>query len=316
VKSAGTRTLTFLVLVASACAPPPRPKAPSAAGPTDDLFRLIPANADLVVDADLAGLRAVPALAKLMTLVPAARRQALAHTAGFDWLLDIDRVLVAAQMGRGTRETVVFATGRFDPLRVRAAAEARGAVAPQPYRGTTLFETAGIAQGLLTDQLYGFGGLVHLRTALDLRAARIGVSAVDPELDGLLRGAGDPARILVRVIAKHPPATHPLLGESTRTIALFIEREGADLELTYLAQHERADQARDRADALRAAVQEIRPQLSLFSRAAAGILESLMVSVEGDRLSARLHATDDQLAELAALAEAFAPALLERLDTL
>jgi hypothetical protein len=130
---------------------------------------------DALVDVDLARLRGWDPAGRLLAALPGQARASKRARLGFDWIDDVDRLVVA--MRRGARPRVlVLVEGRIDPAQVAQAAQEAGE-RPSLYRGSTLYASGGHASAMVGGA-FALGELADVRAAVDV-ASHVGPAALD-----------------------------------------------------------------------------------------------------------------------------------------
>src|ERR1017187_2669217 len=151
---------------------------PRPAPDDDDLWAMVPAEADLVLWADLAKLRSSPwtreSLAKIAAVDPGASEPSFEH------IRDVDRLIFAKVPFLRDGASVLVAQGKLDRERIsKAFAQAGSAVETSAYRGADMLIRGDEAVAFLSKRTVISGLTVAVRTTID---CNIGVArAIDSE---------------------------------------------------------------------------------------------------------------------------------------
>ena len=157
------KTLPLILLLGACAESTAAPGAASVPRPVldeDDLWAMIPAEADLVLWVDMAKLRASPWTRESFTKVAG---DASAAESGFDQIRDLDRMVFAKVPSLRDGASVLVAQGKIDRDRMaKAFARAGGANEKSVYRGAEVLlrgENILIATGSspLRPELFPFG---------------------------------------------------------------------------------------------------------------------------------------------------------------
>ena len=154
-----------------------------AAYPADPrLLNLVMPDAKVVAGVNVNSVKVSPLGAFLMSQIGANGAQALqkfAAATGFDPTRDANELLAASNGAAGSHSGLVLALGTFDPAKISALAQAKGA-SVATYAGATLIvphDNGALA--LLSDSIVIAGDTSSVKAALD-RAS--GSNSVDPAL--------------------------------------------------------------------------------------------------------------------------------------
>jgi hypothetical protein len=269
--------LPLLCLVA-ACAESSTfvPSATSSVRPTlddDDLWSMVPVEADLVVWADMAKLRDSPWTRD--SLANVASPSANESDPGFDRLRDVDRLIFAKIPALRDGADILIAQGRFVRERVSGAFAQRGmAVEKSRYRGADFFVRGEDALAFLGQRTVLSGMAVAVRAALD---CNFGLArAIDSEswlqhLRAALASAKGSASPVASLYVRLQPATREELMRETGEGGTMEEFAGrldldSDLDVTTVAALRTEMQARDLAARLAERIREarVRPIVAAF----------------------------------------------------
>ena len=148
-------------------------------GAMPELMTLAPADAPVLLYADVAALRAAPFFQRLLAAAPTPQMDPeymeFIRETGFDYTRDLDRVLAIGWTGSSVSNGLVIAEGRFDRAKLSSYARRKGRVEShngievyiEPLRGTRAGTTAAFA--FLDDHRIAFGELSRLETLLTAR---------------------------------------------------------------------------------------------------------------------------------------------------
>ncbi len=300
----------FLVLLAGACGETSMvaPNEPSMPRPTlddDDLFAMVPAEADLLLWADLAKLRSSPwtrdSFAKVASTEPGT------HDPAFDQMRDVERVVFAKVPSLGDGASVLVAQGRLDRARIsNAFTQSGGAVTSSVYRGADILVRGEEALAFLGQRTVISGLPVAVRTAID---CNIGVArAIDTEswfvrLRGLLdRGKGAAPPVAEMYVLLQPATREALkreMGEG-ETLEEFVGRVdlGSDLDVTAIGNVRTELQAHDLAARMAERIREVRTRPIVAAFGLGSVLDAMHFSAKDTRVELTLHISQEQRHEI------------------
>ena len=192
------------VLLAASCATPasPGPAAVPAGSRTaaddDDLWALAPAEAELLVWADMTQLRASAWTKAALAKTAPEERAARAAARGFDEVDDVDHLLYATVPPLREGASILVAQGRMDRERLSAAFRRQH---PQTvacdYRGVGVLAEGEEALAFLSKRTVLSGPLVAVRASIDCGFGLARSAASESWLSALqttLRESRDPSR--------------------------------------------------------------------------------------------------------------------------
>ncbi len=148
-------------------------------GAMPELITLAPADAPILLYADVAALRAAPFFQRLLAAAPTPQLDPeymeFVRETGFDYTRDLDRILAIGWTGSSASDGIVVAEGRFDRARLSSYARRKGRVEShngievyiEPLSGARAGTTAAFA--FLDDHRIAFGDLSRLETLLTVR---------------------------------------------------------------------------------------------------------------------------------------------------
>jgi len=303
------RALSVLLL-ASACGEtsaivPDGPTIPRPAADDDDLIAMIPAEADLVLWADLAKLRSSPwtreSFAKVASSDPGASEPS------FGEIRDIDRLVFAKVPSLREGASVLVAQGKLDRERIRKAfSQNGGSVENSVYRGADMLVRGDEALAILSKRTVISGLTVAVRTAID---CNIGVSrAIDSESWfqhlraqlARIKGSVPPvAALYVRL----QPATREALkremgeGEALEEFAGRLDL-GSDLDVIAIGNVRTELQAHDLAARMVERVGDARTRPIVAAFGLASVLDSMRFAAKETGVEASLHISQRERTEI------------------
>lgn len=307
------KTLPFVFLLA-ACAEtttmaPVSPNPPRPILDDEDPWSMIPAEADLVLWADLAKLRKSPWTKDSFSKVAMADTRNL--EVGFDQIRDMDRLVFAKVPTFRDGASVMVAQGRFDRERIgKVFADKSRTLDPlqkSSYRGADLLIRGEEALAFLGRRTLLSGLTVAVRAAID---CNIGIArAIDSEswlqhLRSELAHDKEGAAQVVALYVRLQPATREALmhemgeGESLEEFGGRIDLSN-DLDATVIGVQRTEIQARDLAARMAERIREVitRPIVSAFGFTK--VLDSVRFVAKGNRVMGRLHISQQERAEIA-----------------
>jgi hypothetical protein len=280
---------------------------PRPAPDDDDLWAMVPAEADLVLWADLAKLRSSPwtreSLAKIAAVDPGASEPSFEH------IRDVDRLIFAKVPFLRDGASVLVAQGKLDRERIsKAFAQAGSAVETSAYRGADMLIRGDEAVAFLSKRTVISGLTVAVRTTID---CNIGVArAIDSESwfqhlrNQLARNKGS-APPVAALYVRLQPATREALkqemgeGEALEEFAGRIDLEN-DLDVTAIGNVRTELQAHDLAARMAERIRDARTRPIVSAFGFASVLESLRFSAKETGVEATLHISQRERAEISA----------------
>ncbi len=303
-------------LLVASCATPtlPGPSAVPAATRTavddDDLWALAPAEAELLLWADMAQLResawTKAALAKTAPLERAAR----ATSRGFDEVDDVDRLLYVTVPLLREGASILVAQGRMDRERLSAAFRRQHPqTTASDYRGVGVLAEGEEALAFLTKRTVVSGPLVAVRATIDCGFG-LARSAVDQSwlsaLQAMLRESRGPSRrppavaAAVRVNPTMRAQLEAEMGEGGTLEQVGARLDlGRDLDVALVGLVSTHQQALDLAARASAALREQRNRPLVFILGLQPILDGVHFAARENQVEARLSIPEDQRAEIA-----------------
>ena len=303
------RALPFLLLAAAcgetSAVAPDGPAIPRPAADDDDLLAMVPAEADLVLWADLAQLRSSPwtreSFAKVAGSDPGTSE------ASFGQIRDIDRLVFAKVPFLREGASVLVAQGKLDRERIRKAFSQNGsAVENTVYRGADLLVRGDEALAFLSKRTVISGLTVAVRTAID---CNVGVSrAIDSEswfqhLRAQLARAKGSVPPVATLYVRLQPATREVLkremgeGEALEEFAGRIDL-GSDLDVIAIGNVRTELQAHDLAARMAERVREVRTRPIVAAFGFGSVLDSMRFAAKETGVEASLHISQRERAEI------------------
>jgi hypothetical protein len=302
--------LVSMLLLTAACGEtsavaPGGPAMPRPAPDDDDLFAMVPAEADLVLWADLAKLRSSPwtreSFAKATSAEPGASEPS------FGEIRDVERLVFAKVPFLRDDASVLVAQGKLERERIsKAFSRGGGAVETTAYRGADMLVRGDEALAFLSKRTVISGITVAVRAAID---CNIGVArAIDSESWwkglrsqlGRTKGEVPPvAALYVRL----QPATREALkremgeGEALEEFAGRVDL-GSDLDVIAIGNVRTELQAHDLAARMAERIRDVRTRPIVAAFGFASVLESLRFSAKEASVEGTLHVSQRERTEI------------------
>jgi hypothetical protein len=284
---------------------PDGPAMPRPAPDDDDLFAMIPAEADLVLWADLAKLRSSPwtrdSFAKVASTEPGASEPS------FGEIRDLDRLVFAKVPSFRDGASVLVAQGKLDRERIsKDFARHGGAVETTAYRGADMLVRGDEALAFLSKRTVISGLTVAVRAAVD---CNIGVArAIDSEswwkgLRSQLGRAKDDRPPVAALYVRLQPATREALkrdmgeGEALEEFAGRVDLAG-DLDVIAIGNVRTELQAHDLAARMAERIHDVRTRPIVAAFGFTSVLDSMRFSAKGTGVEATLHISQRERAEI------------------
>jgi hypothetical protein len=302
------RALLLLLLV-PACAEPlgVAPGGPSSRPPLDenDLWGMVPAEADLVLWADMGRLRSSPwtrdGFAKM-----AAGGQADSDPR-FDLIRDVDRVIFAKVPSFREGASVLIAQGKIDREGLsRAFTKDRGEGLLSSYRGAELLRHGDEALAFVGRRTVISGLTIAVRAALDCNfgvARAIETESWFEHLRRELEHGRDQTTMLAAIYIHLLPATREALmremgeGGSLEDFAGRIDLTAA-LQATAIGVVRTETEARDLAARLTELLRDARVRPSVEAFGLGRVIESIRLRPEATRVFGELTVSEKDRAEI------------------
>ena len=318
-KVAGSRSIPLAVLAALlpvSCSAPvsPGPAVVAAAARTaaddDDLWALAPAEAELLVWADMAQLRDSAWTKAALYKTAPEERSARSLARGFDEVDDVDRLLYVTVPLLREGASVLIAQGRMDRERLGAAFRRQHSqTTTSDYRGAAVLAEGEEAIAFLTKRTVASGPLVAVRAAIDcgLGLARSAASeSWLTALQAVLREGRGPSRRLPAVAAavRLSPIMRAQLeadmgeGGTLEQVGARLDL-GRDLDVAMVGLVSSHQQAMDLSARLSAALREQRNRPLILILGLQSILDGVRLGARENRVEGRLSIPEDQRAEIA-----------------
>ena len=300
------KPLGFLALLV-ACAETSSGSGPLARPPLaeDDPLSMVPAEADLVLWADLAKLRSSPWTHDSFEKMTGA--EAASPPTGFEQVRAVERLVFAKVPSLGDGVSLLVAQGGIERERMLDVFAKEGRTSASTYRGAELLTRGEETLAFTGKRLALSGPTVAVRAALD---CSFGVArAIDTEpwfqrLRGHLLRDADPARLVAALYVHLQPATREVLmremgeGETLEEFAARVEL-GDDLHLTALGGVRTAAEAKDLAGRLAERLRDasVRPIVAAFGFAS--VLDSVRFQAQEARVVGTLHVSARERVQIA-----------------
>ena len=298
-----------LALIASACGEtsagaPGGADLPRPAPDDDDLFAMVPAEADLIVWADLGKLRASPWTSESLAKVASTGQEPGEPSLGT--MRDVERLVFAKVPFLRDGATVLVAQGKLNREQIEKAFAQSGPVQASAYRGADTLIRGEEALAFLTKRTVLSGPTVAVRAAIDcnIGAAR----AIDSESWfqhlrlqlARTKGSMPPvAALYVRL----QPATREVLkaemgeGEALEEFAGRIDL-GSDLDITAIGNVRTEIQAHDLAARMIERIHEARTRPIVAAFGFGSVLDSMRFSPRETSVEGTLHISQRERAEI------------------
>ena len=270
----------------------------------DDLLTMVPAEADLVLWADMAKLRTSPWTRDSFAKVVSA--DSGANEPEFDQIRDVERLVFAKVPALRDGASLLVAQGKFDRERMsKDFAKDGGAVEKSAYRGADMLVRGDEALAFLSNRTVISGLTVAVRTAID---CNVGVArSIDSDswfqrLRGrLTRTKGTPP-VAALYVQLQPTTREALLremgeGEALEEFAGRIDL-GSDLDVTAIGSVRTALQARDLATRLAERVRDARSRPIVAAFGFASVLDSMRFSAKETDVEVTLHISQQERVEI------------------
>jgi len=284
---------------------PSGPATPPPVPDDDDLFAMVPAEADLVLWADFAKLRSSPwtreSFAKVASSEPGTSEPSFGEIRG------LDRVVFAKVPFLRDDASVLVAQGKLDREHISKAFSQNGdAVERTAYRGADMLVRGDEALAFLSKRTVISGMTVAVRTAID---CNIGVSrAIDSEswfqhLRAQLARAKGSIPPVAALYVRLQPATREVLkremgeGEALEEIAGRLDLD-SDLDLVVIGNVRTELQAHDLAARMSERVREARNRPIVAAFGFGSVLDSMRFSPKGSGVEVTLHVSQRERAEI------------------
>jgi hypothetical protein len=302
--------------LATSCATPAAPglsAAPAAARTAvddDDLWALAPAEAELLVWADMAQIRESAWTKAALYKTAPEERAARAAARGLDEVDDVDRLLYATVPALREGASILVAQGRVDRERLSAAFRRQHPrMTVSDYRGVRVLAEDEEAIAFLTKRTVVSGPLVAVRATIDCGFGLARSVASESWLSALLAGLREG-----RGPSRRPPAVAAAVRLSSTMRAQLaaemgeggtLEQVGArldlgrDLDVAMVGLVSTPQQALDLAARLSAALRDQRNRPIVFILGLQPILDGVRLAARENRVEGTLRIPEDQRAEIA-----------------
>jgi hypothetical protein len=302
------------LLVASCAAPvSPGPAAAAAVARTaaddDDLWALAPAEAELLVWADMAQLRESAWTKAALYKTAPEERAARARSRGFDEVDDVDRLLYVTVPLLREGASILIAQGRMDRERLSDAFRRQHPqTTASDYRGARVLAEGEEAIAFLTKRTVVSGPLVAVRASVDCGLGLARSAASESWLSALqtvLREGRGPSRRLPAVAAavRLSPTMRAQLeaemgeGGTLEQVGARLDL-GRDLDVATVGLVSTHQQALDLAARMSAVLGEQRNRPLVLVLGLQSILDGVHLGARENRVEGRLSIPEDQRAEI------------------
>ena len=303
------------LLVASCAAPSlsgpsAGPAAARTAADDQDLWALAPAEAELLVWADMAQLRESAWTKAALDKTAREERAARATARGFDEVDDVDRLLYATVPALREGASILVAQGRMDRERLSAAFRRQHPqTAVSDYRGVGVLAEAEEAIAFLTARTVVSGPRVAVRATIDCGFGLARSVASESWLSALQtvlregRGASGRLPAMAAAVRVSPTMRAQLeaeMGEggTLEQVAARLDL-GRDLDLAVVGSVSTHQRARDLAARLSAALRDQRNRPLVFILGLQPIFDSVRFAARENRMEAKLRIPEEQRADIA-----------------
>jgi hypothetical protein len=260
-----------------------------------DLWNVVPADVESLVDVDLAALRASPWSRALMQGNLDGDREERRRRFGYDVFTEAERMIVAGAEANGGPDTLTVARGRFDGARAGGAflAATPGATATA-WRGSALWEGGGHALALVTPRTLAQGDGPRVRAAIDASWAIVGDAGSGPlgELRRSLDADRNPPAVTMAVIVtegmRARAAGVMAVPDGLRRIGARLDL-GADLNLEGAALFDSHGHAVAAASIWNEALRVYTRQPMVILLGLGPVFQGMTLAAEGSRVHVRLH---------------------------
>ena len=301
-------------LVVSCAAPvSPGPAAVAEATRTaaddDDLWALVPAEAELLVWADMTQLRESAWTKSALYKTAPEERAARARSRGFDEVDDVDRLLYATVPLLREGASILIAQGRMDGGRLSEAFRRQHSqTTTSDYRGARVLAEGEEAIAFLTKRTVVSGPLVVVRATIDcgLGLARSAASeSWLSTLQAVLREGRGPSRRLPALAAavRLSPTMRAQLeaemgeGGTLEQVGARLDL-GRDLDVAIAGLVSTHQQAMDLVARLSTVLREQRNRPLILILGLQSIVDGVRLGARENRVEGRLSIPEDQRAEI------------------
>jgi hypothetical protein len=136
------------------------------------LMKLVMPDVKVMSDVNVAQAKLSPFGQFLLSQMESVRLQQFAAQTGFDPRQDLTELLLVSNGVPGAANSLVLASGVFNPVTIAAAAQAAGA-ASETYKGVTILDNSAKTEGvaLLNGTIMIAGSVVNVKAAIDRQTA-------------------------------------------------------------------------------------------------------------------------------------------------
>jgi hypothetical protein len=276
----------------------------------EDLWTLAPAEAEVLIWADMAQLRESEWTKSTVTKTATDERAARAEVRGFDEVADVDRLLYATVPPLREGANILIAQGRMDRERMTHAFRTQHPnTAASDYRGVGVLVEGEDAIAFLTKRTVASGPLVAVRAAIDCGFGLARSAANESwlsNMQGMLRegrGSSRQSPAMAAAVRLSPTMRSQLEaemgeGETLEQVGARLDL-GKNLEVGLIGLVSTHQQALDLVARLSATLREQRNRPIIFILGLQPVLDSVRLSTHENRVEAALRIPEDQRAEIA-----------------
>lgn len=276
----------------------------------DDLWALVPAEAELLVWADMAQLRESAWTKAALYKTAPEERAARAAARGFDEVDDVDRLLYATVPPLREGASILVAQGRMDRERLSAAFRRQHPqTTASDYRGVGMLAEAEEAIAFLTKRTVVSGPMVAVRATIDCGfglARSVARESWLSALQAVLREGRGPSSHMpavaaaVRVTSTMRTQLAAEMGEGGTLEQVGARLDlGRDLGVAVVGLVSTHQKALDLAARLSAALRAQRDRPLVFILGLQPILDAVQLAARENRVEGRLSIPEDRRAEIA-----------------
>ncbi len=301
-----------LSVLAAACAGPSA-AGPGASGPEreppdpEDIWTMVPSEADLVLFADLAKLRQSPWTSETVDKVSAGKDAS--SDPALDQIRSMDQVMFAKVPTLHDGASVLIAQGKVDRDVIRQSFRQGSDILDRSsYRGAELWVRGEEALAFVGKRSVVSGYTLAVRAAIDCNLGLAPTVESESWLRQLRRelDRDQPSKTAVAsLFVRLQPATRETLmremgeGEFLEAVGSRVDL-GADLDLKAIGVVRTEAQARDLAGRLGERIRDVRSRPIVAAFGLGTVLDSMKLSAKGDHVVGNLHISQRERANISA----------------
>lgn len=270
----------------------------------EDLLSMVPAEADLVLFANLAKLRASPWTRETFEKVAGAQ----GNKATVDQMAGMDRIVLAKLPSLRDGASVLIAQGKLDRERIKAGfIDGDDRVRDTIYRGADVHERGEEALAFVGRRTVMSGMTVAVRAAIDCNfgiARAIETVSWYHELRARLAKSRGTAEPTVALYVHLQPATREVLmaemgeGGTLEDFAGRIDLD-RDLDLTAVGTVRSEQQASDMAARLTERLRELRTRPIVNAFGLGDVVDGVRLNATGNNVEGKLHVAERERGAIA-----------------